>query len=84
MPNIRIHRWITNPKGAEAYKIVGIAMREDESAQMLFEEFGELWSADPEKLKEEGAQGKFNISLLPFAWFFDKEWKSLSNTFVKG
>ena len=59
-------------------------MRELESVVLLFEEFEAIRLADYEKLTQEEAAEKMNISRPTFTRLYDKARKNIAKAFVEG
>ena len=72
------------PPPMEGFKPFGIPMRELESVVLLFEEFESIRLADYEKLTQEEAAEKMNISRPTFTRLYDKARKNIAKAFVEG
>ena len=84
MPNRRRYRRVMMPPPMEGFKPFGIPMRELESVVLLFEEFEAIRLADYEKLTQEEAAEKMNISRPTFTRLYDKARKNIAKAFVEG
>jgi len=84
MPNRRRYRRIAMPPPMEGFKPFGVPMRKLEPVVLLYEEYEAIRLADYEKLTQEKAAQKMNISRPTFTRLYDKARKNIAKAFVEG
>ncbi len=72
------------PPPMEGFKPFGVPMRKLEPVVLLYEEYEAIRLADYEKLTQEKAAQKMNISRPTFTRLYDKARKNIAKAFVEG